>query len=670
MPEIIFPEKLANLPVARSIKAGEIKLDNSFVLVAHTGSGKTMIIPPVIAKNGMKVILRQPTRQTARLTYLGLTKFWGDQLKIGMHTSEEDIGSLDECNIMVCTDGVMKNWLRNPQYKVCVIFDEFHWQQPITEIELAIVKTYLNEGIKFNIILLSATIRPSNVIKYMENLNPHPVSPGDIDDICDTLEHEGNKVNTMKQKQYLKIYYSEGVAFPIENKILNIYEDRETDSAGKAIIDFASRMLVDNKRGLVFLCTRAEVQNTCNRLREILPLLPVEFAHADVDIDSILKFVEDNEPSILFATVSLATSATLPFDEVLIIDKGIDTVYEDGIEKQITNIPIDPNGVLQRRGRTGRVKPGICSLVTTYRESWDEIKPAAIVPPLEKVSPIQAALVCAQYEMDPRRLDTLSRLDPYEISRSVNRLKGMGIVYEDGNSLKLTVLGKKVAAMPLEVELAVMVAQCPEDIVPAVIGVAACDAGIFNIFQTEVKMPDGCKMHGADLIDPTLINPKSILVTKAKIIQGAFKARADEEDTLKQWAETNGLWPKKIEKILFKYFQICSKGNKSERKMREALLAMDIDAKANDIIKYLYNIKMFEEFELDYDNYGGKPGFKGEHFGFFAILDGLDIKLLKLEGRPYVKGIGTKKLIKTKAKNTEICIFGDTTLFEEAQNDA
>lgn len=662
MAELRFPDALKELPVARSIRNGEIKLEGPLTLVASTGSGKTMVIPAFIANSGKKVLLRQPTRQTAKLTYLGLTKFWGDQLKIGMHSSEEDIGTLDDNDITVCTDGVLKNWLKNPKYNYCVIFDEIHWCQAITEIEVSLVKTYLNEGKKFSIVLLSATIRPSNIIQYFENLNPHPVSESYIQHVCDVMDQKGSAVNTIEQKQWIKCYYSEGVAFPIEDRICNYIE--ETGSEEGTVMKFARRMYAEKKRGLVFLCTRAGVQNACQHIQEHIPELPVEFAHADIKIENILDFVQENEPCILFATVSLATSATLPFDEVLIIDKGIDSVYENGIEKQVTDIPIDANGVIQRRGRCGRVKPGVCTLASNYRENWDDIKPEALTPPLEKVAPIQAALVCAQYEIDPRHLDTLSKLDKYAISRSVERLRSLGIVYEEEDTLKLTGIGKKIAALPLEVELAAMVAQCPPETLPAVIAIASCDPGLFNIFQGDIIIPETkTKIKGYTLMDPDLVHPQSILITKAKILQGAFKARASEDQTLEQWANMNGMWPKKLEKILFKFYQICKGLNRAESKLREQLMEMDIDSKADEIIEYLSTLRIFEMCTFEYSEYKGRSGFKGEHFGYFCILDGTEAEIMKLnQGRLEIWVMGTTKIIKAKSTSNEICIMSDITV--------
>ncbi|MBD3388931.1 MAG: DEAD/DEAH box helicase [Candidatus Altiarchaeales archaeon] len=1174
-----FPDKLRDLPVPRSIRDGDIHLDENMVLIAHTGSGKSMSIPPCVAlTQEKKVILRQPTRQTTKSTYLGLKMFWGDRLSIGMHTSDETHGSLDECDIMVVTDGVMKNWLKSPKYDVCVIFDEYHSQLPITEVEAGIVKTYLAGGAQFQIILLSATIRPSNIVKYFETLNPNPVDESKIDRICDILEEGGEEVNTMVQDQWLKIRYSEGVAYPIEDRITEYKMDISDKNPG-TVFDFCKRMLEEEKRGLIFACTRREIQELCNDVRKYYPDLPAEFAHADVDIKRIIEFVEQYEPCVIFATVALATSVTLPFDEVLIIDKGIDTVWEHGIEKQVTDIPIENNGVLQRRGRCfaagtpiitstgykpieqikkgdsiltinedirifewkpvaavhqhnaselitvrskrgtilkctpnhpvlshisdrtewmeiskarhaislikapktdrptptplellcradtkkriyvvtkknqvqrllneikckkgiteaglsdlylgnssharrfykwkknnilplwvwdrlpheykdrnaiigykshngkvnplsdeltedimwlaglistdgtmydtrikvtnkdpeiikktvdilhcltgrtpsryqkksgrvvdieissaplniliraivepgeyktrdvklkptlfemsdkqiasflggcfdgdgslylkklkekkpskhttadyelfkrelksgetvenasstvgisyshgvnwshgnhlpirdgetsyrtsirihsasteflrgmrlllfrlgiknsivydsisnpnperkiwpklkmhelrvdnkvfferflkripvikfqkadlpyfrkgrvqqkqqessyykealevinkktsecpvynltvydnnnyiaediivhncGRIKPGICTLATPHRDSWDEIIPEAVVPPLSKTSPEHVVMVCAQYEVDARGIDILSDLPMYDIERSVKRLKWLDLVYEDESTLKLTVLGKRVNALPLDINTGVMVAQCPKELLPAVVAIASFDQGVFNLFKGKIELIDGTKAEGKDIFDRSMVHPRSILLTKANILKEAFAARSEmnPSESLRTWADANGMWSEKMKKVMWKFYQITTRGlSKSERTLRKSLMEFDMDSHGKALIDYLTGLKVFEQITLHYDQYQGKDGWKGDYRGYFCILDGLDIDLLGLEDEvESVTCLGTPKLIKTRSGNS-IAIWGDTTIVE------
>ena len=658
-----FPEALQNLPVAKSLMNGDIQVNGSFAMIAHTGSGKTMIIPAVInMQTGRKVILRQPTRQTTRSVYLGLKHFWGNKLKIGMHTSEIDEGKLENCDIMVVTDGVMKTWLKKIETAVTVVFDEYHSQMPVTEIEAGIVKTYLKEGLHFDIVFLSATIRPENILYYFEDLNDTNISPNRISELCDIMEYGGEAINSEEQNQWLRLHYSEGVAYPIDEKV-DYYNENKT------IPKFCKRMLDEKKRGLIFLCTRAQIQNKCNEIRRIMPNLPAEFAHADISIDDIIKFVDKEEPCVVFATVALATSMTLPFDEVLIIDKGIDSVYEDGIQKQLTGIPIDNNGVLQRRGRVGRIKPGVAILSSTFRDTWNAIKPTAITPPLEKVSPDQVVMTCAQYEVDARGIDILSSLDSYNIRASVTKLKRLGLIYDEDETLKLTVRGKKVNALPLEVDIGVMVANCPNEILPIVAAIASCEQGIFGFFQNEISTPDGNLIHGIEIFDTELFHNRSVLLMKAKIVQNAMKARKDDDTTLPKFAESNGLWSKRLEKILFKFYQICTRGlKKSERVIRQALIEIDIDKHAEEVIEYMKNLHVFEPLNLHYDDYRNKVGYKGDYRGYFTIMDGLDIRVLDLETRcpDTIEVLGRPKIIRAKS-GSDICIWGDTTILEESK---
>jgi HrpA-like RNA helicase len=571
------------------------------------------------------------------------------------------------------TDGVLKNWLKEPKYELSVVIDELHSALGITEIEMGIIKTYKKGGKKFQLIALTATIRPSNVIKYFEDLNPEPVSVNEIEHICDILDKEGEKVNTYPQRQFLKAYYSEGIAYPIEDRMIEYLADVSKTTPG-TVFNFCQHLIDEKKRGLVFLCTRSQIQDLCADVRRYYPELPAEFAHADVPIESIIKFVKENEPCVVFATVALATSITLPFDEVLIIDKGIDSVWENGIEKQVTNIPIENNGTIQRRGRIGRTKPGICTLATEFRDiekGWNAIKPEELVPPLSKMSPDHVVMACAQYEVDARGIDILSDLPAVDIEHSVKRLKWLNLIYEDDvdNTLKLTVLGKKVNALPLDIDIGVMVAQCPDEILPGVVAIASFDKGIFNLFKSKVMMIDKTEAKGYTLFDQTLVHPKSMLLTKINILREALKARADdnEDETLNGWADANGMWAEKLRKVMFKFYQICTKGlSKSETKMRERLKEFDTDQNADAIIAYLRSLKVFEEMYFCLDEYKGEAGWKGEYKGYFCILDGMDAEFLKLEERNLdeFNCIGSAKLIKTK-KGTTMAIWSDTTLLLE-----
>ena len=170
------------------------------------------------------------------------------------------------------------------------------------------------------------------------------------------------------------------------------------------------------------------------------------FAHADRNVDEIKNFVDDNEPCVLFATVSMATSATLPFDEVLIIDRGLESDWVDEMPILRTNQPIDDNGIIQRAGRVGRTKTGVVYLNTMHkkktsgytfgakdwlRQTWHDISPTEIKPPLESLPLDMVVLTCASYELNIRRLDLLSNLSAKELQEISERMVKRGIIEND-----------------------------------------------------------------------------------------------------------------------------------------------------------------------------------------------------------------------------------------------
>ena len=111
------PDQFATLPVTK--KLDRIDPEKNFILVAHTGSGKTMVVPIyLIFKTGRKILMRQPTRVATRSAYEGLKEFWGPLgYKIGMLTSEDTVGTVDDNDLTVVTDGEMTHILKNPKYK-------------------------------------------------------------------------------------------------------------------------------------------------------------------------------------------------------------------------------------------------------------------------------------------------------------------------------------------------------------------------------------------------------------------------------------------------------------------------------------------------------------------------------------------------------------------------
>ncbi len=351
---VTIPLTLNTLPIIRSLDV--LPLDGSFCLVAETGTGKTMIIPVMIhLQTGRKVILRQPTRAAASQVYKALNKFWGQQVDIGIHTSDMSIGGVKECDIMVCTDGVMRHWLRDMEFEATIVFDEAHSLQAPTEIEMGVVKTRIREGRLLDMVILSATIRPSNILKWLEDLSPNPTTPEEIERVCTMLETHGDEVNTTYQPQWMKLFYAEGVPYEISDRAWPWDGREETKQHPGPVLQWCNEVKRGRERGLAFLTTRKEVEMMASLVADQIPGLQTDFVHADRDIDKIIKMAWEaenlNEPLVLFSTPVLGTSVTIPFGHVLVRDRGLAERFEYGVKKTDVNLPRDSNSIIQMRGR-------------------------------------------------------------------------------------------------------------------------------------------------------------------------------------------------------------------------------------------------------------------------------------------------------------------------------
>jgi HrpA-like RNA helicase len=644
---------LQDLPVSKSLAEGEIDLQENFCMVAATGSGKTMVIAPaIVLQTGRKVILRQPTRQIAWLVYRSLKEFWGEHLKIGIRTSEQKVGTIAENDITVVTDGVMRNALKDYDADITVIFDEAHWMHEPTEIELGIVKTFMNQNKDIRCVLLSATIRPENFLNYFEPM-PHAHARS-IKDICDALE-QGSSVNELTQPQFMKCYYAEGVMFPVKRFITHAQNDI-------SISQFCARMKDESRRGLVFLTTRNEVKDYADKMQQKIDM-PMDFCHADRNVDEIKNFVDDNEPCVLFATVSMATSATLPFDEVLIIDRGLESDWVDEMPILRTNQPIDDNGIIQRAGRVGRTKPGVVYLNTMHkkktsgytfgakdwlRQTWHDISPTEIKPPLESLPLDMVVLTCASYELNIRRLDLLSNLSAKELQEISERMVKRGIIENDHGELSLTKLGKRINSMQMGVWPAYSLCMARDDMIPLVLASQA-GPGMFGLFDDEAA-----SKRWRARSKPF----KSMAGFRADIVAAASGLSKTE---LNDWCDENGLNRKKIGSVLYAFKEMSKKALKENGAgMLNRLSVMNINEMEESLIKHNSMFRMQKDYSMDYDY---RWGYNGNVAGFWAMCSKDEVNMLAIPLGSGIKIKASPKKITTK-KGKEMIILEDITLVD------
>jgi hypothetical protein len=202
-----------------------------------------------------------------------------------------------------------------------------------------------------------------------------------------------------------------------------------------------------------------------------------------------------------------------------------------------------------------------------------------------------------------------------------------------------------------------MVRRAPRDILPIIVAIAATP-DIFRMFRHEVQVVGGHRVPGHEMLDPDLKHSDSALLTKAKILQAAVRARADPNYTLPLFADDNGLWKRTLEYSLNNFYRICAAMRRSERRLREEFRDMDIDSLAGACMAYLCSLKIFELAILNRHMYRHELRYWGDYGNGdymlncsldgaeLAVIDPRDSRRLRVMGTPKVLTSGGRDFVK------------------------
>jgi ATP-dependent helicase HrpB len=317
----------------------------SAVLEAPTGAGKTTMVPLALlgepwAKD-KKILMLEPRRVAARAAAARMADLLGE--KVGETVGYRvrlDTKVTAKTHIEVVTEALLTRRLQtDPELKgvACVIFDEFHERSLNADLGLALTletQAALNEDLK--ILVMSATLDGARVAKL---LGEAPV------------------------------VRSEGRLYPIETRYAPPLTNARIE---QATANMVLRALHEAEGGLlVFLPGEGEIR-TAARLLEAedlrgATLLPLYGTLTAEQQDRAIRPLPGTR-KIVLATAIAETSLTIE-DIRVVIDAGLQRLarYDPatGMTRLVTQ-RVSLASADQRRGRAGRVAPGIC-----YR-LWEE----------------------------------------------------------------------------------------------------------------------------------------------------------------------------------------------------------------------------------------------------------------------------------------------------------
>ena len=431
--------RLPSLPVTEVLPALERQLreGRDGIVVSPPGSGKTTLLPlallrdlPELLPANQKILLLEPRRMAARAAAWRMAELLGEPVgeTVGYHVRLERRDS-PRTRILVLTEGLLTRRIQSDPMlsdAAFVLFDEFHERSLHADLALALCRDIQREvRPELRLLILSATL--------------------DADALARALDGDPAVVT------------SEGRMYPVETRFLPPPPgERVAESVARAV----RHALAEGAGGvLAFLPGEGEIRRCAEDLASARPPLPADIAvHAlyaalpRAEQDAALRPSPTGKRKVVLAT-SIAESS-------LTID-GIDAVVDGGWMRvsrfspasgmeRLETLRITRDRADQRRGRAGRLRPGVCYRL--WDKPQDDHLAAAAAPEILSADLAPLRLVLADLGLSGA--DALRWVTPPPapmLAQAESLLHALGALDAHGRA---TPHGRRMAAFPLHPRLA------------------------------------------------------------------------------------------------------------------------------------------------------------------------------------------------------------------------
>jgi ATP-dependent helicase HrpA len=437
------------LPIAA--KRDEIKAAISkhqvVVIAGETGSGKTTQLPKICLELGRGVHgligHTQPRRLAARSVATRVAEEIGTPLGelVGYQVRFED-QSNERSLIKLMTDGILLAETQHDRYLEkydTIIVDEAHERSLNIDFLLGFLKTLLLRRPDLKLIITSATI---DLQRFSEHFDGAPI-----------VEVSGRTFP-------VDTWYRPLAAEQDEDGN-RVEEDLSVDQAILATLDEISAFeKSEGKRPgdvLVFLPGEREIRDAAEVLRKanlrLTEVLPLYARLTPAEQQKI--FAPMGARKIVLATNVAETSLTVPGIRY-VIDSGTARISRYSYRAKVQRLPIEAvsqASANQRKGRCGRVEPGIC--IRLYSEEDFNGRPAFTDPEILRTN--LAAVILQMLHLRLGEIEAFPFIEPPDgkaISDGFNLLQELSAVNREG---QLTPLGRQLARLPVDPRLGRMV---------------------------------------------------------------------------------------------------------------------------------------------------------------------------------------------------------------------
>ncbi len=383
------------LPIDAVLPDVRATLDNytRLVLEAPPGAGKTTRVPLALLDalwlGGQKIVMLEPRRLAARAAAHRMAQTLGERIgeTVGYRVRmEAKVGR--NTRIEVVTEGILTRLLQDdPELRTigALLFDEYHERSLTADLGLALaldVQHALRPDLR--VVLMSATLDARRVAAWLD----------------------------------APLVRSEGRLFPVETHFLDARasagEDRHPAQRLERLVPPAVREALEKHAGdvLVFLPGVGEIKRVEEKLKSGALPAAVHPLYGDLPLDAQDAAIAPARPGtrkVVLATSIAETSLTIEGVRV-VIDGGFSRVPRFSPRTGLTTlatVAVSQAAADQRRGRAGRLAPGVCYRLWTRAD--DARHPSADTPEILDADLSALALELALWGV--RDADALRWLD-------------------------------------------------------------------------------------------------------------------------------------------------------------------------------------------------------------------------------------------------------------------
>ncbi|UCJ16239.1 ATP-dependent RNA helicase HrpA [Pseudomonas sp. MM211] len=437
------------LPIAAKrdeIKAALAK-HQVLVIAGETGSGKTTQLPKICLEIGRGqhglIGHTQPRRLAARSVATRVAEEIGTPLGelVGYQVRFED-QSKDSSLIKLMTDGILLAETQHDRYLEkydTLIVDEAHERSLNIDFLLGYLKTLLPRRPDLKVIITSATI---DLERFSKHFNDAPI-----------VEVSG--------RTYPVETWYRPLAAEVDEEGERLLDDLTVDQGILAALDeiAAHETSVGQRPGdvLIFLPGEREIRDAAEVLRKanlrFTEVLPLYARLTPAEQQKIFAPMAGRK--IVLATNVAETSLTVPGIRY-VIDSGTARISRYSYRAKVQRLPIEAvsqASANQRKGRCGRVEPGIC--VRLYAEEDFLGRPEFTDPEILRTN--LAAVILQMLHLRLGSIEDFPFIEPPDgkaISDGFNLLQELSAVNREG---QLTPLGRQLARLPIDPRLGRMV---------------------------------------------------------------------------------------------------------------------------------------------------------------------------------------------------------------------